>query len=41
MLHPQETGDFKGPREPPPLWNIADTAPYGWTGHEPALPRSR
>jgi cytochrome c peroxidase len=37
IVHPQETGDFKGPREPPPLWNIADTAPYGWTGHEPDL----
>jgi cytochrome c peroxidase len=37
IVHPQEPGDFKGPREPPALWNIADTAPYGWTGHEPDL----
>lgn len=37
IVHPQEPGDFKGPREPPSLWNIADTAPYGWTGHEPDL----
>ena len=35
IVHPQETGDFTGPREPPSLWDVADTAPYGWTGHEP------
>ena len=37
IVHPQEAGDFTGPREPPALWNIADTAPYGWTGRQPDL----
>ena len=37
IVHPQEPGDVKGPRDPPSLWDIADTAPYGWTGHEPDL----
>ncbi|HVH00621.1 MAG TPA: c-type cytochrome [Miltoncostaeaceae bacterium] len=37
ILHPQAQGDFKGPRDVPSLWGIADTAPYGWDGHEPSL----
>ena len=37
ILHPQAQGDFKGPRDVPSLWGVADTAPYGWDGHEPSL----
>jgi cytochrome c peroxidase len=37
ILHPQAQGDFKGPRDVPSLWGVADTAPYGWDGREPSL----
>ena len=37
IVHPQEPGDFSGPRDVPSLWNIADTAPYGWDGRQPDL----
>ncbi len=30
--HPQTSGDFTGPRDPPALWDVARTAPYGWDG---------
>jgi cytochrome c peroxidase len=30
--HPTEPGDFTGPRDPPSLIGVADTAPYRWTG---------
>jgi len=32
QVHPMSEGDFKGPRDAPALWGIADTAPYLWTG---------
>jgi cytochrome c peroxidase len=37
ILHPQEAGDFIGPRDVPSLWGVADTAPYGWGGTTPGL----
>jgi cytochrome c peroxidase len=37
ILHPQAQNDFKGPRDVPSLWGVADTAPYGWDGREPSL----
>jgi len=37
ILHPQQAGDFVGPRDPPSLWSVADTAPYGWGGTTPDL----
>jgi len=30
--HPVDAGDFTGPRDPPSLWGVADTAPYQWDG---------
>lgn len=30
-------GDLASPRDPPALWGIADTAPYGWVGNQPDL----
>jgi cytochrome c peroxidase len=30
--HPTDPGDFTGPRDPPSLIGVADTAPYRWTG---------
>jgi cytochrome c peroxidase len=30
--HPLSAGDFAGPRDPPALWGVGDTAPYFWTG---------
>ncbi|HEX2160422.1 MAG TPA: c-type cytochrome [Thermoleophilaceae bacterium] len=30
--HPTFAGDFIGPRDPPSLWGVADTAPYEWDG---------
>ena len=35
IVHPQETGDFKGPREPPSLWNIAARRRTAGTGTSP------
>jgi cytochrome c peroxidase len=32
MVHPIREGDFKGPRDVPSLWGIAETPPYGWAG---------
>jgi cytochrome c peroxidase len=37
QIHPVVPGDFTGPRDPPALWGIADTAPYLWTGSVPTL----
>jgi len=37
ITHPQVAGDFVGPRDPPSLWGVADTAPYGWAGQTPDL----
>jgi cytochrome c peroxidase len=37
IQHPTKPGDFTGPRTAPALWNIADTAPYGWNGATPTL----
>jgi cytochrome c peroxidase len=37
ILHPQEQGDFRGPRDVPSLWGVADTPPYGWAGLEDSL----
>ena len=30
--HPTKAGDFTGPRTPIPLWGVASTAPYTWSG---------
>jgi cytochrome c peroxidase len=30
-------GDFDGPRDAPSLWNVAQTAPYGWKGDQPTV----
>jgi cytochrome c peroxidase len=35
--HPTAAGDFTGPRDPPPLWGVGQTAPYLWTGSVPTL----
>ena len=35
--HPQTEGDFTGPRDPPALWDVARTAPYGWDGAQEDL----
>jgi len=35
--HPLSAGDFAGPRDPPSLWGVGDTAPYLWTGSTPSL----
>jgi cytochrome c peroxidase len=37
IVHPQQAGDFRGPRDVPSLWGIADTAPYGWDGRTATL----
>jgi cytochrome c peroxidase len=37
QVHPTAPGDFVGPRDPPALWGVADTAPYLWTGSVPTL----
>jgi len=37
ILHPQETGDFTGPRDAPSLWGVGSTGPYGWGGGTPTL----
>jgi cytochrome c peroxidase len=37
QIHPTSPDDFVGPRDPPALWGIADTAPYLWTGSFPTL----
>jgi cytochrome c peroxidase len=37
IVHPQEQGDFSGPRDVPSLWGVADTPPYGWAGKEDSL----
>ena len=37
IVHPQEQGDFSGPRDVPSLWGVADTPPYGWAGKVDSL----
>ena len=37
QMHPTSAGDFTGPRDPPSLWGVGDTAPYFWTGSVPTL----
>jgi cytochrome c peroxidase len=37
QLHPTAPGDFTGPRDPPALWGVGETAPYLWTGSVPTL----
>jgi cytochrome c peroxidase len=37
IVHPQQEGDFTGPRDVPALWGVADTPPYGWAGQEDDL----
>jgi cytochrome c peroxidase len=37
QVHPTAPGDFVGPRDPPALWGVGDTAPYLWTGSVPTL----
>jgi cytochrome c peroxidase len=37
QMHPTSAGDFTGPRDPPSLWGVGDTAPYFWTGSQPSL----
>jgi cytochrome c peroxidase len=34
---PVSPSNFNGPRDPPALWGVARTAPYGWTGATPTL----
>jgi cytochrome c peroxidase len=34
---PVSPSNFNGPRDPPALWGVAGTAPYGWTGATPTL----
>jgi cytochrome c peroxidase len=35
--HPAFDGDFKGPRDPMPLWDVENTGPYGWDGAQESL----
>jgi cytochrome c peroxidase len=37
QVHPTAAGDFVGPRDPPALWGVGETAPYLWTGSVPTL----
>jgi cytochrome c peroxidase len=37
QMHPTAAGDFVGPRDPPALWGVGQTAPYLWTGSAPNL----
>jgi cytochrome c peroxidase len=37
QMHPTAPGDFTGPRDPPSLWGVGETAPYLWTGSVPTL----
>jgi cytochrome c peroxidase len=37
QVHPLSAGDFAGPRDPPALWGVGQTAPYFWTGSVPTL----
>jgi len=37
QVHPTAAGDFVGPRDPPSLWGVGETAPYLWTGSVPTL----
>jgi cytochrome c peroxidase len=37
ILHPQQDGDFTGPRDVPSLWGVDRTAPYGWGGRTSGL----
>lgn len=37
QVHPTAPGDFTGPRDPPSLWGVGETAPYLWTGSVPTL----
>jgi cytochrome c peroxidase len=37
QVHPTAPGDFVGPRDPPSLWGVGETAPYLWTGSAPNL----
>ena len=32
IVHPQQEGDFRGPRDVPSLWGVVETPPYGWAG---------
>ena len=35
--HPTKPNDFKGARTPLALWDVAQTAPYTWSGNTPTL----
>lgn len=35
--HPTSAGDFTGPRDPPSLWGVRETAPYFWIGDAKTL----
>jgi cytochrome c peroxidase len=37
IMHPQGSGDFRGPRDVSSLWGVGRTAPYGWDGRTPGL----
>jgi len=37
ILHPRNPTDFTGPRTAIPLWNVAQTAPYLWSGNVASL----
>jgi cytochrome c peroxidase len=37
ILHPRNPTDFTGPRTAIPLWNVAQTAPYLWSGNVATL----
>ena len=37
ITHPRFDGDFSGPRDPPALWGVGRTAPYGWAGDSATL----
>jgi len=37
QMHPTSAGDFTGPRDPPALWGVGETAPYLLTGSVPTL----
>lgn len=39
VMHPVTFGDFIGPRDPPSLVGVAQTAPYLWTATVPTLDR--
>jgi cytochrome c peroxidase len=35
--HPRTPTDFNGPRDPLPLFDVTETAPYTWSGNTPTL----